>query len=63
MRERGVGWAVLSSVRPSVRHATFRILGIQNVPSTPSHSNVREANMQKVTFHLAGLFSFEIEEI
>ena len=34
-----------------------------NVTSTPSASNVCEAKMLKVTFHLAGLFSFQIEKI
>ena len=34
-----------------------------NAPSTPSASNVRDANMLKVTFHLAALFSFQIEKI
>ena len=34
-----------------------------NAPSTPSASNVCEAKMLKVTFHLAGLFSFQIKKI
>ena len=34
-----------------------------NVPSTPSASNVRDANMLEVTFHLAALYSYHIEKI